>query len=113
MEEGMIGRVWHGWTLGRDADAYEELLRSTIFPGISARGIDGFERIELFRRPLGDEVEFVTIMWLSGWEAVEAFAGPDRETAVVPPAARALLSRFDAAAQHYEVRSVRSAAAGV
>jgi len=35
-------------------------------------------------------------------DAVRAFAGQDHETAVVPPEARALLSRFDATSQHYE-----------
>jgi hypothetical protein len=35
---------------------------------------------------------------------VRAFAGEDYEVAVVPPTARALLSRFDARSQHYDVR---------
>jgi hypothetical protein len=50
MEEPMISRVWHGWTTAEDADTYEALLRSKIFPGIIAKKIAGFERIELFRR---------------------------------------------------------------
>jgi hypothetical protein len=100
----MIARVWHGWTNPENADRYEELIRSTIFPGIRARGIGGFERIELLRRPLGEEVEFVTVMWFQTWEAVKAFAGEDWERSVVPPAARAVLARFDEKAQHYEVR---------
>ena len=100
----MIARVWHGWTRPENADRYEELLRSTIFPGIRARGIEGFARIELFRRPLGEEVEFVTVMWFESWEAVRAFAGDDWERSVVPAAARAVLARFDERAQHYEVR---------
>ena len=32
------------------------------------------------------------------------FAGEDYEVAVVPPKARAVLSRFDERSQHYEVR---------
>ena len=100
----MIARVWHGWTSPENADRYEALIRSTIFPGIRARGIGDLERIELFRRPLGEEVEFVTVMWFQSWEAVKAFAGEDWERSVVPPAARAVLARFDEKAQHYEVR---------
>jgi hypothetical protein len=38
-------------------------------------------------------------------EAVRAFAGEDYEAAVVLPKARALLSRFDARSQHYEVKA--------
>jgi hypothetical protein len=52
---------------------------------------------------LADKVEFVTVMWFDSIEAVRAFAGEDYEVAVVPPKARALLSRFDARSQHYEV----------
>lgn len=103
----MISRVWHGWTATDNADAYEELLRKHIFPGILTKKIRGFRKIELFRRPLGDEVEFVTVMWFSSLAAVKAFAGDDHETAVVPDSARKLLSRFDAASQHYDVRVVR------
>lgn len=100
----MISRLWHGWTTPENADRYEALIRSTIFPGILARRIAGLERIELLRRPLVEEVEFVTTMRFASWEAVRAFAGPDWEVSVVPPDARAALARFDDKAQHYEVR---------
>lgn len=105
----MIARLWHGWTGPENADAYEALIKTQIFPGIVARKIEGFRKIELLRRPLGDEVEFVTIMWFSSLDAVKTFAGADYETAVVPPAARAVLLRFDARSQHYEVREERVA----
>jgi len=105
----MISRVWSGVTTKDNADAYETLLRSQIFPGILARKIAGFLRIELFRRPIGDEVEFVTVMWFSSLEAVRAFAGEEWEEAVVPSAARALLKRFDDRSRHYEVREMQHA----
>jgi hypothetical protein len=108
----VIGRIWHGWTTPDNADAYEALLRSEIFPGITGKKVAGFRRIELFRRPLGAEVEFITIMWFSSLEAVKEFAGDRYEEAVVPAAARALLARFDARSKHYEIREVRDAAAG-
>ena len=102
----MITRVWHGWTTPENADAYEALLRSEIFPGILAKRVAGFERIELFRRDLGQgEVEFVTVMWFTSLAAVRAFAGEDHEAAYVPASARAVLARFDARSQHYEVRA--------
>ncbi len=100
----MIGRIWHGWTTPQNADAYEALLRTQIFPGILGRSIPGFRRIELMRRPFGEEVEFVTLMWFDSMDAVRAFAGPQFEIAVVPPAARAVLKRFDDRSAHYEVR---------
>ena len=105
----MISRIWHGWTSHANAETYERLLRSEIFTGIAERDITGFEGIDLLRRDGGDGVEFVTIMWFTSLDAVRAFAGPDYELAVVPPAARAVLARFDARAAHYEVRERRPA----
>jgi hypothetical protein len=101
----MISRVWHGWTAPGNADAYESLLKSEIFRGIQDRQIAGYRGIQLLRRSLEHEVEFVTIMWFDSMDAVRTFAGEDHEAAVVPPEARALLSRFDARSQHYEVKA--------
>jgi heme-degrading monooxygenase HmoA len=94
--------MWHGWTTPANADRYERLLREEIFTGIAARQIDGYLGIELLRRPVGEEVEFVTLMRFTSLEAVRRFAGEDYEAAVVPEAARRLLSRFDARSAHYE-----------
>jgi hypothetical protein len=98
----VITRIWQGWTTLPNAQAYEELLRTEIFHGIVGRRIEGFRGIDLLRRSHANEVEFVTIMWFDSLDAVQAFAGPDYEVAVVPPAARALLRRFDARSAHYE-----------
>jgi len=99
----MISRVWHGWTIPRNADAYEALLRHEVFVGIRGRRIAGYRGIHLLRRDVGVEVEFVTFMWFDSLDAVRAFAGEDYEAAVVPPKARQLLSHFDARSAHYEV----------
>lgn len=98
----MIARLWHGWTSTEDAAAYEELLRTEILPGIAGREIRGYGGAHLLRRSAGDEVEFVTILWFDSLEAVREFAGEEHEGAVVPPAARELLSRFDRTSRHYE-----------
>jgi heme-degrading monooxygenase HmoA len=103
----MIARIWRGWTTEEGADAYEALLRTQIFPGIERRGIDGYLGIELLRRSAAHEVEFVTIMWFESLAAIRVFAGPDYEVAVVPEAARAILSRFDERSTHFEVRVPR------
>lgn len=98
----MITRVWHGWTTAANAPVYENLLRTEIFTGIAALRIPGYRGISLCTRPLAGEVEFVTIMWFDSLDAVRAFAGENYEQAVVPPGARAVLSRFDATSAHYE-----------
>jgi antibiotic biosynthesis monooxygenase (ABM) superfamily enzyme len=105
----LISRIWHGWTVPENADAYESLLREEIFQGIVARKLPGFVGIDLLRRELGDTVEFITIMWFDSLDAVRSFAGKEFERAVVPPTARKLLLRFDDHSAHYEVRERRSA----
>jgi hypothetical protein len=114
----MISRLWHGWTTRANADAYEALLRREILPGIQR--VKGFKGAHLLRRDGKDkdkdhdkdkdndkdkdkdEVEFVTLTMFDSIEAVKEFAGEDYEVAVVPPAARKLLSRFDARSAHYQ-----------
>ena len=105
----MISRIWHGWTIPTNAEAYEALLQSEILVGIQNRKIAGYRGIQLLRRSLGDEVEFITIMWFDSIDAVRTFAGEDYERAVVPPEARLLLSRFDERSQHYEVKAEMTA----
>ena len=106
----MILRFWRGWTTAANADAYEELIRSTIFPDILDRGIEGLFRLDLYRRAGEVETEFMTLMWFTDREAIVRFAGPDWETTVVPASARALLFRFDEKAAHYESRVAKEAA---
>lgn len=102
----MIARVWHGWTSPSNADAYEEFLRTKMFPSIHR--VPGYVGADLLRRDAGDEIAFVTITRFESLESVRAFAGEDYEQAVVEPEARALLSRFDERSEHYEVVIDRS-----
>ena len=106
----MICRLWHGWTTPANAETYEQLLKREIFEGIVGRAIPGFRTIELGRREADGMVEFITIMWFDSLEAVRVFAGADYEAAVVPPAARKVLARFDARSAHFEVRERREGA---
>ena len=98
----MISRVWHGWTARENADAYQELLRTEVLPGIHR--VKGFKGAQVLRRDVADhdEVEFVTITLFDSMEAVKEFAGEDYEVPVIPPEAHRLLKRFDARSAHYE-----------
>jgi len=99
----MICRVWRGWTTPENADSYERVVRTEVIPGIEAREIAGFRRIDLMKRDLGDEVEFQTFMWFDSLEAIKAFVGDDYVISHVPDAARTVLKRFEGRAVHYEV----------
>lgn len=99
----MICRIWHGWTTWGNADTYETIVRGEVIPGIEARKIRGFRRIDLLRREFADEVEFLTMMWFDDLDAIRAFVGDEYTIAHVPIRARAVLTRFDAHSMHYEV----------
>ena len=100
----MISRIWHGYTIPENADAYETLLREEVFTGISDRNIAGYKGIQLLRRNIEHEIEFITIMWFDSIDSVIEFAGKDYENAVVPEKAQRILTRYDNKSQHYEVK---------
>lgn len=101
----MISRIWHGYTTKDNADTYENLLQKEIFAGIANKKIEGYRGIQLLRRELPAETEFITIMWFDSVDSVRIFAGEDYEKAVVPEAAQKVLSRYDKISAHYTVKT--------
>jgi heme-degrading monooxygenase HmoA len=79
----MIGRLWRGWARPENADAYEQLLRGEVLPGIHRIG--GHRGAYLLRREHDGRVEFVTLTLFDDLDAVRRF-----ET--VPESAMALLA---------------------
>ena len=57
----------------RDMTANSRLLKEEIFVGIQNRRIPSLKSIQLLRRQIGDEVEFVTIMVFDSLDAVCEF----------------------------------------
>jgi len=99
----VIARIWRGWTTTGDGDAYEALLRTTIFPALADR-VSGFNGGYVLRREeRGGEDEFVVITLFESLDAVRAFAGERYEVPVIEPEAARLLSRGDERAAHYVV----------
>lgn len=99
----MIARLWHGYTKPEHANAYEALLKPELLPGLSK--VKGYRGSYLWRRPVGNEVEFITIILWDSINALTAVAGPDYEVAVIPEERRQYLTRWDPRATHYTVAS--------
>lgn len=99
----MISRIWHGYTTPENATAYEELLLTEIFHTIEEKKINGYRGIQLLKRQLDGEWEFITIMWFENIDAVKQFMGENYETAYVLPQAQKLLSRYDQRSTHYDL----------
>lgn len=98
----MIARVWRGWTRTEDADAYEQLLREVVYPGL--KQIAGYQGGYILRQDQESEAEFLTVNLFESLEAVQAFAGPEYEKPVFEPEAQRLLSRVEPIARHYDVK---------
>jgi hypothetical protein len=99
----MIARHWRGWTETQNADAYEAHLKTKVLPAL--RALEGYRGGYLLRMDGPLEVEFVVVNMFDSIEAVQRFAGPDYTVPVFEPEARALLSRIETVAHHYEVRA--------
>ena len=83
------------------ADEYVRHLRQETLPALTR--LEGFVTATLMRREVGNGTEFqVCTIWRS-LDAIKAFAGDDITTAVVPPAAQALMVRYDDRAVHYDI----------
>jgi heme-degrading monooxygenase HmoA len=98
----MIARHWRGWTKAADADAYERLLRETIFSKL--RNIPGYQGGYVLRNDRSEESEFLVLNFFDSLDAVKAFAGADYATPVFEPEAKKLLARIEMLATHYDVR---------
>lgn len=103
-----IKRVWYGWTSPENADKYRMLLHDEVFPGIEAKNIPGYMSIELLRRDLDDEVEFITIMTFQSLQNVIDFQGDDYARCYVPQEAQKVLKRWDQTSSHYEAIESRN-----
>jgi mannose-6-phosphate isomerase-like protein (cupin superfamily) len=99
----MIARRWRGWADGpANADAYVAHFESAVRPQLEATG--GFVDARLERVP-GERgrTELVVVTRWASLDAIRAFAGDDVESAVVEPAARAVLADFDTRVRHIEL----------
>jgi hypothetical protein len=99
----MIARHWRGWTKPYDADAYERLVRTRIFPGL--KQIRGYRGGFILRNDGNEESEFVILNLFETLDAVREFAGPNYAVPVLEPEAKLLLIKFDSVAKHYAVRA--------
>jgi heme-degrading monooxygenase HmoA len=97
----MISRQWRGLAKSSHADMYVEHLREETF--LKLKEISGFASASILRRTVPDGVEFLIVTTWESIDAIQGFAGPDVETAVVPPKVQAMMVEYDERVRHYEV----------
>jgi heme-degrading monooxygenase HmoA len=97
----MIARHWRALARSNQAHNYVEHLRTATFPAL--KRIAGFVDASILRRTVPDGVEFLVVTRWESIEAIESFAGPDPERAVVPPNVIAMMIEYDERVKHFEV----------
>ena len=102
-----IKRVWRGWTTKENADKYQNILNTQVLPGIEAKNIPGYQKIEVLRIDLEDEVEFMTIMTFNSLQNVIAFQGENYKKCYIPDVGQKVLKRWDQESTHYEMIETR------
>src|SRR5688572_19970444 len=97
----MIQRSWRARATPDRASVYVEHLTHDVQPKLER--LDGFLGLVFSQRRDGAEVELVVQTYWASMAAIERFAGPTPDVAVVEPEARAILTSFDSTVQHHEV----------
>jgi heme-degrading monooxygenase HmoA len=97
----MIARLWSARATPENWPAYQRHFTENVIPEL--RAVKGYVSASLLTRRSAAELEILVITLWRSFEAIDAFAGPDREAAVVAPNAAALLTNFDRRVRHYEV----------
>ena len=97
----MIARLWSARTTPEKSHAYLAHFSEVVLPAL--HGFPGFAGATVFGRDLQGNVEVLVTTFWESLQAIDAFAVPDREAAVVAPEAAALLADFDRRVRHYQV----------
>jgi heme-degrading monooxygenase HmoA len=97
----MIARFWSAQTTPALSDAYLHHFEQAVQPQLER--VEGFLGATVCRRPVPGAMEILVTTYWASFAAIDAFAGADRESAVVAAEAAALLTDFDTRVRHYEV----------
>jgi heme-degrading monooxygenase HmoA len=96
-----VVRSWSARATPVGADAYLEHFRSAVLPALRRRS--GHRGAMVLRRPQDGLIRITVLTLWTSMAAVEEFAGPDADAAVVEPAARDVLADFDTRVEHFEL----------
>ena len=97
----MIVRLWSARTTLAQAQVYVLHFSDEVLPTL--RKFAGYLSSSVLTRPTESAVEILVMTVWQSLSAIDAFAGPDPEAAVVAPEAAALLTDYDRRVRHFEV----------
>ena len=97
----MVVRFWSARTTQERFPAYLKHFNEHVLPRL--RAVDGFLEARVISQSDGAVVQFIAETLWATMEAIDSFAGPDREAAVVADEALHLLTSYDHRVRHYQV----------
>jgi heme-degrading monooxygenase HmoA len=97
----MVVRFWSARTTQVPFPEYLRHFNDHVLPHL--RGVDGFLEARVLSQSDGVVVQFIVETLWSSMEAIERFAGQDKEAAVVAVEALHLLTSHDRRVRHYHV----------
>ncbi len=97
----MVVRFWSARTTPAQAQVYLQHFADQVLPAL--RKFGGYVSSSVLTRPAESAYEILVLTVWQSFTAIDAFAGPDREAAVVAPEAAALLTDYDRRVRHFEV----------
>jgi heme-degrading monooxygenase HmoA len=97
----MIVRLWSARITKAQWKDYLRHFRDSVLPAL--RKFEGYTSSSVLARPKDDEIEILVLTVWNSVTAIDAFAGPDREAAVVAPEAATLLTDYDRRVRHFDV----------
>ena len=100
----MIVRLWSARTSQVQSQAYLQHFSGAVLPAL--RKFEGYLGSTVLTRPTEGVVEIMVLTVWQSLSAIDAFAGPDREAAVVAPEAAALLTDFDRRVRHFDTATI-------
>lgn len=97
----MIARIWRATATAEGADRYREHFTGAVLPELAR--CDGFVGASLLEKGGAERTELQVITRWESLAKIEAFAGADLGTAVVEPAAQAVLIDYDRTVDHFTI----------
>ncbi|MGB7847879.1 MAG: hypothetical protein WBL63_19870 [Candidatus Acidiferrum sp.] len=97
----MVVRFWSARTTQVRFPDYLRHFNEHVLPIL--RAVDGFLEARVLSQSDEVVVQFIVETLWSSMEAIDRFAGPDREAAVIADEALNLLTSYDRRVRHYHV----------
>jgi hypothetical protein len=97
----MVVRFWSARTTQVRFPDYLRHFNDHVLPNL--RAVDGFLEARVISQSDGVVVQFIVETLWASMEAIDRFAGPDREGAVIANEALDLLTSYDRRVRHYQV----------